>query len=507
MMDSARFSDFESQPHNLENLCALQEAIYYTTNQTDNPRIEKPPYSIFSKISLVVLSIFSVATEGVSVPVSLKSRYIPYTTAAASLLAWGMLNAFGSVWLIRSITKPESELEKEITRAQTHICIRVATVAAVIILGVASLVPYGQPIWEANTEVSPVLRLLLIGAKLLGAFGFPSYSLYLLQKDLKTQRNPVTMLLCCAPNEFEAELNKIKDQLISALDFQIAKSVSWTTEEKESTLLMYYLKIQRDYIPTKQIDTLFKNALNEFEASQASRSCCARGFRHLTRYTAMLCAVTIIYQNVILGKDGIQHFTNSIPLIVALCILVVGPAAYLNITMPGNAAERLYDKAHGAVNSEIPQSFGETFYPVTTRLLQLLGLALSVLTFGQGMVYLDKVFNWDSKVGKAFTIVNLSALILQLIDMLSETIDGAVESAASSYGSDKVKSVCRARENLNEIRALIKESNPLEFASFLDGIEDEELKNKLLGQGLSADEITVYLEQVGESEPLFRPVN
>lgn len=428
---------------------------------------------------------------------SLAARIIGDISAIGCFIDWGSLTAWGGIELIHKVMRQRHPAEKVLTKHDVKIILQIIHVFVSIILGVGSRSPAVTVALVFTHSWRWAIFSALIEA------GLPSFSTHQLLSKLFSRR-------CCAKKDFKL-LQKVQQHTLLQISNGLERGLRLSVEERAKQFRILYLKeCQPAVAPRgKQCIQLFRQIM---EINEAHSDIDLKDYqwvmypRMALKVIFALIGIGLLIQNGLLAETAIDTLSQKEALEILAITLAVVPMLWAVFTIPGQSAAHLFDLVTDLFR--IPRentSFSETFYPKTSRLLQLLALVISLLPYGEIVKIAEQYASFDTAYGSIFIVSNVVTLSLIITQSLIDHIDSGLKAVANSpIAASEIRHAMLLKRKLEKLKEVLSEISMPHFVQFIDQIEDKELKEYLINHALKDEELKQLIVEIcDENRPLL----
>lgn len=191
-----------------------------------------------------------------------------------------------------------------------------------------------------------------------------------------------------------------------------------------------------------------------------------------------------------LAAETAALMTDSRALQYFMAFSVVLCWFYLSMVGPASGYQKLYGQIVDSVGVDRNscKTFAEQYYPEATKMLSLLGFMIAAWGIPEMMLVAQNCFNKETTSGNVLIALECYSLIGFFINSICSLIEDTVKTfAASSYSSPEKRHAIEFMNKCHRIREVFENLSPPDLQEWLDSIEDEELKNYLLGRDINFD--------------------
>ena len=485
----------------------LPSVIFQKIEKTQQSHVSK--YSVAKRVGIVALSMgFGYAT---CIPLikaalafdskkSVATHTISLIGAADNFLAFGTLATWGIYAMALELTKERSSDEIALFRKKIPLPLRIMHLASSLVGGVVARAP---AFWEAIKFNNGIGWAIFNSV---GESGVPAFSTYqLIDKWGGFLFEKTAHTLCSHKYQNEIQLTRCRKRIFQSLDAAIAA----TTKETQNQFSFLSSQSSSKQSAEEKIGCLFSELKTIHQAHEITLSTkkfswiqFPRGF---IRLSMLLPPLLFLYENWKMSQGTFEYIGLPAPLTYLLTVLSVLPMSYAAVDLTSQTAVTLFDQLTDLCCISREKSFTEHYFPILRKALFVGSTIISGCTFATVFSIANKVVPFNSYFGKAFVPANVSTLTLLMINSFLQLIDSSLlHRARQDTKNQDLHHAIQLKDFFEHGKQVLKECSLPHFAKLLTYIEDEEVKNWILGGDMTIAEIEEYVKlSESEKDPLL----
>lgn len=481
--------------HNLDNIEEVLGSYVFDTGNTTTSAAGKVCWAALNVIlaSGSYAICYPVAKASFQSSAKLGAMY-----AAGAFLNWGTFTFFGMAEWASIVFSKLSDEEKMLFRARLNTTVRTILATAGFIGGVGSRLP-GAAVGLIFTHTWFWTLLPLVFEA-----GVPAYSL-----TKKLEGGVEGLLDRWQGNKATKDLEKVKILVIARINFSLRYGLKRDVATRASHFKNLYLQDAVAHLAYgKKIQEVMREIKDFYEQiASKEQSKPASNFvicpRTSLQVIFSLLSMGLLVQNSALAQIAVESWSeNTWAEIGGMCLAVL-PMCWIVLMLPGATSKHLFDLIMDCIGiARNNKTFSEEFFPKTIKLITSIELFFAWMIYGGISQIAKNSMNYEKEIGKqgaeaildVIIASNFITLFLMIVHSYMHYTDKFIQIYTRNWGANEdLKNAIAFKDLLERLREAFEKMKPVNFALFLEHLEDPEVKQYFLGDRMTSESLKNFI--------------
>lgn len=450
---------------------------------------ERPAETQSCRIATIFLAIFGIAGGYAASNVFIKTalaypqRTIAIISAIGCGIGFGSFFAEGWLRVIQGSTRPLHQEELKLRRNYQSTAALVAVSAAAVFFGTFAQFGLIEVCEENYTDYAMAIGI----ASMVGSSGPLICSVYD-TIDFLVDMIKNGVIKCRITNRPLQALLSIKKMMISNFRENIRYALTLPLEQRQLQFKAFY---QRECINlnAESISSVFETTKGLFILKEQCKNTIYQRNVCLVSMNYIVCAVLItlsagfFIEQGTLSYGSAKDIASNTVLIILLTLIALAPWIWKALTVPSNAATGIFNQITGVFGFGHPTTFVEQFHPKLSKLVDILALLATALTYPQiTTLATECCFDTSTTKGNILLFGSLVTIMSYFFYSLKTLVEKGIM-AVDKYGCDlNLKDLVALKEKTDEALNVLEKLDLPDLEAFLQANNaNEKLIKSILG--------------------------